>query len=388
MSKLIPLTLANSRAVNLSVRWTSTINRSTKTNGSRDPHSTAAKGKSVNEFIQKVLKLKDIKSVAPESALYSVLSDIGAKHGLKDIKNKKTFANLQLLLLQKRISDGEISECLTKLDNHKEITNIVSPIHPNAKQPIKKKVIHVNLKPSTAKPNHNLDDDNIASGLARKSADQSKVAGKSTKGDIDIKALENYLDLIELREKQKQNMQNMTKRAYKWDEVTSNVGVSPGKMIFGSDINTTTKSNIKIRRMTNKIATVTGFLNKSKKRYKPILIYDLSSKETTNKLLGKNFNLFNVNHTDLFGIINAAHFPPEEILGLISKFEDDGWKLIGNIHDKEYCVVFQGDESKLIVDNKPNILIPTALMLVGFGSLYYYYVNYYDEEQSKVEEDN
>lgn len=78
---------------------------------------------------------------------------------------------------------------------------------------------------------------------------------------------------------------------------------------------------------------------------KELLVYELTTKTERIAPLSNDNSLFNINYKDLFGIINSSGSAPEEILSVINRFENKGWKLVGDLYDQSQSIVFQRQAS-------------------------------------------
>ncbi|AET38109.1 Mrx4p Ecym_2376 [Eremothecium cymbalariae DBVPG len=73
---------------------------------------------------------------------------------------------------------------------------------------------------------------------------------------------------------------------------------------------------------------------------KELLVYNFQEKDTELISLDTR-GLLNVNYKDLFSVINGGTYPPEQMLNIVNKYEDEGWELVGDIYDDPHTLVFQ-----------------------------------------------
>lgn len=98
--------------------------------------------------------------------------------------------------------------------------------------------------------------------------------------------------------------------------------------------------------------------------------------------LSNNFDhsVFNINFTDLFGVINASGSPPDRVLNEINEIELKGWKCVGNLYDNNKIVVFQSSNPLLegtkipqkSFTNSKRFLISFSALLASFFAYYRY----------------
>ncbi|AJW00419.1 hypothetical protein H802_YJM1356P00111 [Saccharomyces cerevisiae YJM1356] len=205
--------------------------------------------------------------------------------------------------------------------------------------------------------------------------------------DIDINSLKRYLQNIEKKARQKSAIDKQKKnqaRIYQWNTQSFSeiVPLSAGNILFKREPNRLWK------RLQNGISVFLGSNGGGKKskttkkvlQGNNILLHSLeNNKDMT---LSNNFDhsVFNINFTDLFGVINASGSPPDRVLNEINEIELKGWKCVGNLYDNNKIVVFQSS-NPLLEDtkipqksftNSKRFLISLSALLASFFAYYRY----------------
>lgn len=324
---------------------------------------------------------KNSNNLDTNSVTYAVLKDICQNHGISKVNASNASRNVKLLLLQKRLSDQDILKCLEKYNKPDVISNIKLPSKESTTTVTKPKVeIHPyksKIPPSLVNKVKTKDKSEKIDIIKK----LQEEVGKSE--DIDLQSLRQYLNLVEKREEQLKQMQKIEKRMYKWKDVDKQVDLTAGKLLFSKQDKAPKKTNIKVRRYMTKINGILDIILRSNKKYRPILIIDLENKEQEHKFLGKNFNLFDVNHTDIYGIINSSPISPEEVLGVITKAENSGFKLIGNIYNQEKKIVFQGAKNVETSSSISPLKLAIISLILG-TPLAYFYMNNIQEDKAET----
>ncbi|KAL3235058.1 hypothetical protein RNJ44_02846 [Nakaseomyces bracarensis] len=346
----------------------------------RQIHNTIASfGQTSKSSIPTVKSIKNTvlndknSQIDKDSITYAVLKDICHTKGYKNVDIVNATRNVKLLLLQKRLSDNDIMKSLEKFSSSTVISNIKMPAKGsknNTSKPIVKIHPDKSKTPSSLVNKVHIKDGNGKTDIINKLKEEARKSE-----DIDLQSLQQYLNLVEKREEQQRKMKKIEKRMYNWKDVDEQFDLTAGQLLFSKEDKVTAKSNIKVRRFMSRFNPILDILLRSKKRYRPVLIVDLESKEHDHKLLGKNFNLFDVNHSDIYGIINSSKVNPEEVLAVITKSEEEGFKLMGNIYNQENKLVFQGKNNSEASFSFSPLKLGILSLLLGSPLIYLYIIN-------------
>ncbi|KOG96150.1 Mrx4p DI49_5297 [Saccharomyces eubayanus] len=204
--------------------------------------------------------------------------------------------------------------------------------------------------------------------------------------DIDLNSLKKYLQNIEKKAYQKNVIDKRKKnqtRIYEWsaDSFSESVPLTAGNILFKR------RPSRPLKHLANRIST---FLNSNKRGKKVgngekamkgsrLLLHSLDDNKDITVSAEFDYGFFNINFTDLFGVINASGYPPERVLDQINDIELKGWKCVGNLYDNTKTIVFQssdplfkeeGRASKRPSTARKTIIISITTSIV---SLYAYY---------------
>lgn len=120
-----------------------------------------------------------------------------------------------------------------------------------------------------------------------------------------------------------------------------------------------------------------------------ILLHSLENNKDVTLSNNIDHGVFNINFTDLFGVINASGYSPDRVLKEINDIELKGWKCVGNLYDNNKIVVFQssyplledGKASGKSFTNPKTFLISLTALLASFFAFYRYRLS--QREESK-----
>ncbi|EHM99937.1 YPL168W-like protein [Saccharomyces cerevisiae x Saccharomyces kudriavzevii VIN7] len=178
--------------------------------------------------------------------------------------------------------------------------------------------------------------------------EESVGASQHNHVDIDLKSLKGYLQNIEKRAHLKRAINKQRKsqtRTFEWntESFSETVPLTAGSILFKR------RPSRLWKRFQNGIGI---FLNLTKGAKKistankvpegnNILLHSLEDNKDITISNNFDYGLFNINFTDLFGVINSSGYPPERVLNRINDIELKGWECIGNLHDNSKVMVFQ-----------------------------------------------
>lgn len=217
--------------------------------------------------------------------------------------------------------------------------------------------------------------------------------------DIDLNSLKKYLQNIEKKAYQKNAIDNRKKnktRIYEWsaDSFSESVPLTAGNILFKR------RPSRPFKRLATKMST---FLNSNKggknvdngeKALKgsSLLLHSLDDNKDITVSTEFDYGFFNINFTDLFGVINASGYPPERVLDKINDIELKGWKCVGNLYDNSKTIVFQssdpsfkeeGGASKSVSTGHKTLFVSITTIIASFYAYYKYRLS-----QHKEAEDN
>ncbi|CDO93162.1 unnamed protein product [Kluyveromyces dobzhanskii CBS 2104] len=285
---------------------------------------------------------------------------------------KKQIKKLQLLILQKRVSDNDIRLAIAKI-NADQIINVVTPKPINLKkelQNLEKTASLVEERPRSKMPkssqrllvSHDINPkpEHIEKSNSKKNTEAETIT------DQDIEALKKFLEKAETQEKQIKKFVLEQQRKYKW---SSNQGPST-RMTSGSMIFQEQTPSSRLRKGT----PINSYLLKydsfahpfSPIKIKEVLVYDV------NKSKGRieppeSTILVHVQKKDLFSVVNGGRIAPDQLLEIINKYENKGWKLIGDINNDTYNVVFQKSYVKpALIERKSKLAIGLSGLILGY----------------------
>lgn len=345
----------------------------------------------VNRFKEKLAdaieKEQNPKKASPEcDAVQSLL----LKWSVCENNETNSIKRLYYMVLQRRIPEDAIYDAITKAA-HKNVINVSIPKQmqpaeeypPTTKyQPLLKiypqEVDHLgqvleNIQ--TNDENTELNKTILNINGAEDVENNSTEADSKAQRNIDLRSLENYLRKAERDEAQRRKYAWEEQTLYNWNQPSNHsLQLSAGQLLFSSknDLKRRPTRQTVAERLFKRPFLLSSFLKGSKYNVQPteLLIYNLSKKlKKVIKLEDEN-SMFNINYKDLFGIINSSNNPPEETLTIINRFEDQGWKLVGDLYDNSQGIVFQRAN---LSNNQPWRFSNTEKVLVGLiisGLLY------------------
>ncbi|CAI4054252.1 hypothetical protein SUVZ_16G1190 [Saccharomyces uvarum] len=213
--------------------------------------------------------------------------------------------------------------------------------------------------------------------------------------DIDLNSLKKYLQNIEKKAYQKNAIDKRKKsqtRIYEWstDSFSESVPLTAGNILFKR------KPSRPLKGLANRIST---FLNPNKGGKKVgngekalkgsrLLLHSLDDNKDITVSTELDYGFFNINFTDLFGVINASGYPPERVLDQINGIELKGWKCVGNLYDNNKTIVFQskdpfckeeGRASKRLSTARKTFFISITTLIVSFYAYYRYLLSQHKE---------
>ncbi|CAI4038928.1 hypothetical protein SMKI_06G2800 [Saccharomyces mikatae IFO 1815] len=212
--------------------------------------------------------------------------------------------------------------------------------------------------------------------------------------NIDVKSLKWYLQNIEKKAHRKNVVNEKKKsqtRTYQWktESFPETVSLTAGNIIFKR------KPSLLWKRLQNGLS---GFLNINKMEEKAghsskvlqgksILLHSLVNNKGVTLSNNFDYGVFNINFTDLFGVINASGYPPDRALNDINDIESKGWKCVGNLYDNNKIIVFQRNHSFLKKKKIPKrSFIDPKVSLISFTALLASFLAYYKYRLSQSEE--
>ncbi|QEU59911.1 hypothetical protein KDRO_C04350 [Kluyveromyces lactis] len=314
-----------------------------------------------------------------------VLLELIAKFSIPHDTLKKQIKRLQLLVLQRRISDDDIHNAITKV-NSNQIINVVTPKPINLQKELKNlektATFHEpRQRPKLQRPSHPTPSQHEVGvkSLHNNVVHPKKDTETETITDKDIEALKKFLERAETQEKQIKKFVLEQQRKYKW---SSNQGpasrISSGSLLFQEHI-----PSVRLR----KNSSVGSYLSKYEKYIHPfaptevreILLYDVTkSKEKIEP--PESTILVHVQKKDLFAVVNGGRIAPDQLLAVINQYENEGWKLIGDVNRDTYNIVFQKNYMRpALIETKGKIAITLFGITLGYiavGLPLIDYINY------------
>lgn len=207
----------------------------------------------------------------------------------------------------------------------------------------------------------------LASDLEQEKNNSTKRAGKAeTITEEDIATLKRFLEKAETQEKEIKKFVLEQQRKYNWsmEEVPQNE-LSSGSLLFQQPLHS---------RRPRVVSSVSSFFSRfdrlahpfSSTKSRKILSYDVSkAKETIEP--SDSTVLLNVQYKDLFGVINCGKYAPDQLLEIVNKYENQGWKLVGDIINNDYRIIFQKLKIKGPLISRPaRVALIAALLASGY----------------------
>lgn len=313
------------------------------------------------------------------------LSNRRIKEGQSSISIRK---ELQKLILQRRISDDQIYNCIMELSN-KKIVNVTVPHHIEKQEGDVKK-LNIDLKPTsnddfkdlfqkleehlTGKSRNTNDLYQIISNLLEESKEREDLSFSSEHhtNNVNLHSLHDYLNKIDTQEKQKQAVINAEKRLYDWKNTIEPLNMTTSQLFFNS---------IKLSKI-GKIISNKAYEEGNKKSIRcDYLILDLKD----NSKIIKDFqNLrasLNIQDRDVIGILNNSKQAPDIVLNKIKKLEKSQWKPVGNVYGNNEQIVFKRiSKSSLDGEQKNRKTYSIIISCLLAMSVYIWYQRVYKME--------
>lgn len=258
---------------------------------------------------------------------------------------KTQMRKLEQLILQKRVSDSDIYHSIQRA-SAANVVNVIKPvkIHSQTNDNFKRSTfprleIHPGSEPIKGL-GANLMNDTISKLPEITSNTETQQKSSDNITDEEITALKKFLERAEQQEKEIKSFVLQQQRKYDWSlDKEMNKIPSSGSMLFE------TAPRAKVLRRKSPLTFISSNLDRlahsiNSMESNKILVYDVpQSKEIIEP---KNApTLLNVQYKDLFGVINTGKYAPDLLLELVDKYENQGWKLVGDIIDDNYKIVFR-----------------------------------------------
>lgn len=267
------------------------------------------------------------------------------------------------LIMQHRIDEQRLWEVIKEAGNS-HLANVIIPLRieeQNTQQSRKKRKQLLKISPQNRDPIQKvlkkLQNGEVDAEASQKSSIFSSYESQDDRNtsrsqsensrNIDVRCLEHYLQKAEQHESQRRKYAWEQAKKYNWEQnYQGPENLSAGQILFTASGDKRARKGL-IGRLASLFSSpsVPDSQRSTDDESKELLVYELTTKTERIAPLSNDNSLFNINYKDLFGIINSSGSAPEEILSVINRFENKGWKLVGDLYDQSQSIVFQRQAS-------------------------------------------
>ncbi|KAG0671532.1 hypothetical protein C6P45_000364 [Maudiozyma exigua] len=341
---------------------------------------------SVDELKKQLWIMSNSKgTIENNQQLNEIIKQLSKSRFPANLNIKQVSHELYILMLQNRISNGEINKAIKDSMRDEIIVNVKVP-----KVPLTTKVHNTSNAthiPHDLEPQQNTGFDNIIRQIAEMDHSNSNelyqivtnlieesneiqefnsnaTTNPKDVNQININVLENYINNVKTKQKQKKSLMEEQKKVYDW----SNNVDSPMRY----------ESRNLLQEMQPKSIFTGKLLHSSWRRilrfrYPPatdnhqyLFINLKTNTEAIRSSKESNNYLMHLQQSDLLNIINRASMTPDEVTKRLKELQTENWELLGNIMDAPEILIFsKQQESKatsptytLLLSIIPLIAIP------------------------------
>lgn len=320
-----------------------------------------------------------------------------------NIDKRKMVKELYTLIIQNRINDDELYKAIQSALRSAKIVNVNVPkaevvsAHDNRQ----KQNNHI---PTDIKPQGNSKLDNIlqqflevkdsnfnelyqlVSNLIEESSEYQKFSANAEKkvgisNEIDITTLEDYLHKVSTKQKQKKEVLKKKKKVYDWNHSVEKLqNYSGGHLLFQGIESNNVFRNKSWRDITNSLPSL---LKPKAAPSNEFLFLNLrDNSESIKNLNSSNRILFNLQKSDLFGMISNSSYTPDEIINRLNILKVQNWKLLGRLYESPEILVLEKRTTMNKSYRSTYLLVITS---IGIISLIIFFNSSRKEDKNDIE---